>query len=294
MPAAAESLGQRMPFVRRGLRLLPLALCLSLLAACGLSPDWGQSPPPKANPARAPLPTPTAFILSSEALYARDRRHHGATSVEFASLPAGAVLPPAPSGRSERGVSVLLDARAVVQGELYRSGQGSQPAILILGADVSSWSALPLKLSQAGFVVLALQIGSETPARLVDSMLQSLIAIPGVDAGRIGMVGEARSADLAMLGCAVNSLCDALALFSPTSRETLLNMLPSFGERALWLASSRGDSESHAAALTLSQALRGRAQFVEVERGRGAGLLHIEPGLADQVVAFFALHLNAA
>ncbi len=236
---------------------------------------------------------PTAFILSSEALYAVQGRRPGATSRSFASLPAGAVLPPAPSGGSGRGVSVSLEARTVLRGELYPAGGQSQPALLMLGGKVSVWGALPQRLAEAGFVVLALQTEPSTPARLVDLMLQSLIAVPGVDAGRIGMAGEARAADLAMLGCAVNSLCDALALFSPISRATLLNMLPAFGERALWLAASRSDSESHASARALSQAPRGQVQFHELDSGFGASLLGVEPGLSDSLVAFFTQHLKA-
>ena len=108
------------------------------------------------------------------------------------------------------------------------------------------------------------------------------------------MIGESRSADLAMLGCAVNTLCDALALFSPKSSETLLNMIPSLGARPLWLTASRSDSESHAAALSLAQALGDQAQLVEVDSGRGADLLNAEPGLADRLVSWFVLQLKDA
>lgn len=240
------------------------------------------------------LPSPAAFAPSAEAQYTDNTRHTGVTSYSFASLPAGAILPPAPSGASERGVTLLLDARTTIPGELYRRGAQSEPAILILGAEVSAWGSLPLQLSQAGFVVLALQIGPTTPARQVDLMLQSLIAIPGVNAGAIGIAGEARSADLAMLACSVNTLCDALALFSPTSRDTLLNMMPSFGGRPLWLAASRNDSESYAAALALSQAASGQAQFIEAAGGRGADMLNAQTELADQLVAWFTLHLKDA
>lgn len=265
-----------------------------MLAGCRLSPDWPQTPKATATAVDISVPPPAAFIPGAEAQYTDNTRHIGVTSYSFASLPAGAILPPAPSGGSERGVTLLLDARTTIAGELYRRGGQPQPAILILGAEISAWGSLPHQLSQAGFVVLALQIGPTTPARQVDLMLQSLIAIPGVNAGAIGIAGEARSADLAMLACSVNTLCDALALFSPTSRDTLLNMIPSFGARPLWLAASRNDSGSYAAALSLSQALSGQSQFIESAAGRGAGLLNAEPELADQLVAWFAQHLHDA
>ncbi|MCY4064284.1 MAG: hypothetical protein OXG53_18075 [Chloroflexi bacterium] len=265
-----------------------------MLAGCALSPDWPSLPKATATVVSINLPPPTAFIPSAEAQYTDNTRHIGMTSYSFASLPAGAILPPAPSGASEPGVKLLLDARTTIQGELYRRGVQPEPAILVLGADVSAWGSLPYQLSQAGFVVLALQVGPTTPTRQVDLMLQSLIAIPGVNAGAIGIAGEARFADLAMLACSVNTLCDALALFSPTSRDTLLNMIPSFGGRPLWLAASRQDSESYAAALALSRAASGPAQFIEAAGGRGANLLNAQPDLADQLVAWFALHLKEA
>jgi len=267
---------------------------MSMLAGCGLSPDWPQTPTATATAVSISAPPPAAFIPKAEAQYTDATRHIGITSYSFASLPAGAILPPAPSGASERGVSVLLDARTTIHGELHQSGGGTEPAILILGAEIPAWGSLPHQLSQAGFVVLALQIAPTTPARQVDLMLQSLIAIPGVNAGAIGIVGEARSADLAMLACSVNTLCDALALLSPTSRESLLNMIPSFGGRPLWLAASRSDTESHAAALALSQAVIGQAQFIEADGGRGTDLLNTETDLADRLVAWFALHLKNA
>lgn len=275
----------------RNYLIIMLAAIVVMLAGCGLSPDWRPTAAPTAPVSRL-VPTPTEFVLSREALYRDDLRHLGATTADLASLPAGAILPPAPAGESDRGVSLLLDSRTTIAGELYRQSAQPAPALMLLGAEISSWGSLPQQLSAAGFVVLVLQIDPLMPARQVETMLQSLIAIPGVNAGAIGVIGEAHSADLAMLGCSVNSLCDALALFSPTSRATLVNMLPSFGERPLWLAASRSDSQSHAAALAFSQGLRGQAQFVELDQGRGADLLRAEPGLADQLVDWFVHHLR--
>ena len=299
MPAGFDPRLSKLPSPRpspanRWLFRILLALLVGQLAACEPLSNAPLEPEISATAAPPMIPTPTVFLLHSEALYAAGRLRAGMTSRDLASLPAGAILPPAPSGDSERGVSVLLDEGAILPGELYRHEAEPAPAILMLGADISAWGALPLQLSQAGFVVLALQTDATTPARQVDAMLQSLIAIPGVDAGAIGLIGEARSADLAMVACAVNTLCDALALFSPLARDTLLNMIPSFGQRSLWLAASKSDGESHAAALSLSQALRGQARFELLDAGRGAALLKAKPGLAERLVAWFSLHLRGA
>ena len=274
----------------RAFLVIMLAAIGGMLVGCGLSPDWPPTAAPTADAGLAP--TPTEFTLRNEGLYRDDLRHLGATTTDLASLPAGAILPPAPAADSEHGVSLSLDIRTTITGELHRQSDQPAPALMLLGAELSAWGPLPQQLSAAGFIVLALQTGPLITARQVDTMLQSLIAIPGVNAGAIGLIGEARSADLAMLGCAVNSLCDALALFSPTSRATLLNMLPSFGERPLWLAAGKSDSQSHAAALALYQGLKSQAQFIELDQGRGADLLHAQPGLADQLIDWFVHHLR--
>lgn len=284
-------LGNLRPWRSRKFLIIRLAAIVGMLAGCGLSPDWQPTSAPT-TAVSSLVPTPTEFVLSREALYRDDLRHLGVTTANLASLPAGAILPPAPSGESDRGVSLLLDIRTTIAGELYLQSSQPAPALMILGAEISSWGSLPHQLSAAGFVVLVLQTDHLMPAGQVDTMLQSLIAIPGVNAGAIGLIGEARSADLAMLGCSVNSLCDALALFSPTSRATLMNMLPSYGERPLWLAAGKSDSQSHAAALALYQGLRGQAQFVELDEGRGADLLRAQPDLADQLVDWFVYHLR--
>lgn len=286
-----SALGNSRHWRCRNYLTIMLAAIAGILAGCGLSPDWQPTPAPTAAVSRL-VPTPTEFTLSREGVYRDDLRHRGATTADLASLPAGAILPPAPAGESDRGVSLLLDNRRTIAGELYRQSAQPQPAIMLMGAEISAWGSLPQQLSAAGFVVLVLQTDPVMPARHVDTMLQSLIAIPGVNAGAIGLIGEAQSADLAMLGCAVNSLCDALALFSPTSRVTLMNMLPSYGERPLWLAAGKSDSQSHAAALALYQGLRGQAHFVERDQGRGLDLVRAEPSLADQLVDWFVHHLR--
>lgn len=229
--------------------------------------------------------------MSSDALYAGADRRWGETSPNHASLPAGSVLSPAPSGDSTHGVRLVLDARTVLPGELYQFGTGLQPGILILGADLSAWGDLPARLAEAGFVVLVLEVEVTAQASKIELMLQSLIAIRGVDAGALGVMGELAAADLALLGCAVNSLCDALALFSPVSRGTLLNMMPSYGARPLLLAAGRSDLASRETVEALHGAALGPSLVLEAGDGRGAGLLRAQPELENQLVAWFKRQL---
>ncbi len=237
-------------------------------------------------------PMPTVEVLDSEALYGQDSRSIGQTSPGLASFPAGAVLPPVLTGDSERGVIVLLDSNTFLRGELFQPDGQRRPGILLLGADVSGWGPLPERLSQHGFVVLVLEIWPLTQARDVETMLQSLISLPSVDAGSIGVIGADFAADIAALACAVNSLCDALALLGPRSRDTLLNMLPSYGERPLWLAAGQDDVESFSAASALARAATGEARLFEASAGRGQALLQLQPDLADELVSWMQRHLQ--
>ena len=133
---------------------------------------------------------------------------------------------------------------------------------------------LAKQLEAAGFIVFALETEGRLRAGQLNTVLRSMLAINTVDAGKIGIVGAEGSADLALLGCAINDLCDAAALLSPLSRDTLLNMMPSYDTRPLWVAAAKDDIEAYAAALALSQTALGEVQFHELNSGRGIDLLN--------------------
>lgn len=290
--APVSRLMPKMPPYRRRI-VLSVLLVGMLLVGCRL--PIGARPTAETTATLAPRfdQTPTIQIISSEELYGEDARAIGETSRGLASFPAGSVLPPAPTGASERGVTVLLDASASISGQLFDAEGPRQPGMLVLGDGVNAWGNLPLKLSQSGYVTLVLVTEATTQARHVETMLQSLIALPNVDAGLIGVVGAGRAADLALLGCAVNSLCDALALLSPMSRATLLNMLPSYGARPLWLAAGENDEEAFHTASDLAEAAQGEARFVAVAEGRGASMLQFQPELGDDLLVWLQSQLNA-
>ena len=278
---------------------LPLLLCSLLfaltvsLSGCRYLNATPAAVTPTASLTPRQDPIPTVEVLDSEALYGQDSRSLGQTSPSLASFPADAILPPVPDGQSERGVSIILDAATTLRGELYPPVGPRQPGLLVLGSDLAGWGELPSALSQRGFAVLLVQTEALTPARQVEPLLQSLIAVPGVDAGAIGVVGEDRAADIAALGCVVNSICDVLALLSPRSRDTLLNMLPSFGGRPLWLAAGQDDREAIDTASALAQTATGEIQFRELRSGRGVELLQLQPDLKDELGSWLQRHLRS-
>ncbi len=297
MPPANDdrSSGARPAAYRRQRAVFASLLFASLLLLAGCRLLRADSPAPAPTGTLVPRrdPIPTIEVLDSEALYGQDSRSIGQTIPSLASFSAGAVLPPVAAGDSERGVIVSLDANTFLAGELFRPDGLRQPGVLLLGADVSGWANLPARLSQDGFVVLALATRPLTQARDIEIMLQSLIAVPGVDAGSIGVIGADFAADIAALGCAVNSLCDALALLSPRSLGTLLNIMPSYGGRPLWLAAGQDDSEALDTATALAEAASGEAQLLEVSAGRGLELLRIQPDLVDELASWMWLQLQA-
>ena len=245
-------------------------LLVSLLAGCGVLIPAPPTSTPAASPLPPrPLPSPTARILTSDELYRDDPGLIGRTDPQFASLPVDAVLPPVRIGPAARQIKVVLADDAVVLGERFGFGQPRRPGLLVLGMDLPAWTQTAQRLADAGFVVIALQYRDWLQTRHIETLLFSLMAVDSVNADKLAIIGEAQTADLAFLGCAVNELCDAAALFSPTSRDTLLNMQTRYGDRPLWLAAGRSDEEAFQTASLLSQNATGDVVFHESATGRG-------------------------
>lgn len=263
-----------------------------MLAGCGVLIPAPPTAAPTASPLPPrPLPSPTARLLSSDELYRDEPGLVGRTDPQFASLPVDAALPPVPIGPAARQIKVVLDDGAVLLGERFGFGQPRRPGLLLLAQDVSSWTQTAQRLSDEGFIVIALQFHDWLQTRHMETLLFSLMAVDSVNADRLAIIGEAQAADLAYLGCAVNELCDAAALFSPLSRDTLLNMLTRYGDRPLWLAAAQNDEEAFQTASLLSQNAAGAVEFHQSSSGRGAELLHAEPELVDALVSWLVLRL---
>ena len=269
----------------RPLSATAFAIALLFCAACNLESTPATATPyaSTAPPAPIPAPSPTPFIKSSEELYA-DEEGIGRTDPRFASLPVDAVLPPLPIGESARHVKIVLGDGVVITGERFGFGILRQPGVLLLSEEAEDWGALPRQLEGSGFIVLALNARSSLKTRHIETVLRSMLAIDTLDGGRIAIVGAGRSADLALVACAVNALCRMAGLLSPLSRDSLLNMMGGYAARPLWLAAAADDSEAHATAAALSEAARGEVVFHETQTGRGADLLRNHPDLADELV----------
>ena len=88
----------------------------------------------------------------------------------------------------------------------------------MLAADSADWLDLPLRLQNKGYTVLAMplrpDVSGETVLGDFEAMLQALAQVS--DPGHLAVIGAETGADMALAGCAVDPLCDALVLLTPT------------------------------------------------------------------------------
>lgn len=274
------------------MRLLFLIILLTLTACDLPSQNSATVTPTRALSAPTLVVSPSPVIRSSDELYDDNEVFVGQSNPTIAALPVDGNLPPIQQNTDGNVVEVVLSDGNVLLGDLYQSGDTRQPGILLVGSDRSAWGTLPLELQGAGYTVLVIEAGPIPQARHVETMMRTFINVGTVDPAKIGVIGEAQSADTVMLACAVDELCDVVALLSPLARDTLLNIIPSYGTRPLFIATSNQDAESYPTALALTQTAQGDTRFVEVNGGQGAGLIQFQPDLTNQLVAWFTTYIG--
>jgi len=276
------------------MRFLWLSSLILILTGCVL-PSQATLTPTRSLSAPTLAVSPTPVIRTSDELYPEDDGVFvGQTNPTQAVLPVDSAPVPIPHAgeNDENIVDVVLADGTVLQGDLYTSGEARQAGILIVGVDRSSWGDLPLELQRSGFTVLVMETGLIPQATHVNTMLETFINLGTVDPARIGVIGEAQGADIVMLACAFNELCDVVALLSPLTRDTLINVIPSYGARPLLLTTSNQDPESYPVALALSQTAQGDTRFIEASAGRGSSLLQFQTELISEIILWFTTYLS--
>lgn len=250
--------------------------------------------------APAPTPTPTraltgATLAPSPVVRGELPTESAATAfigqndMTAASLPANAALPPLPVGTVDAGavrqeVVLTLANGGTVAGSLYTSGAARRPGVLMLAPSSADWLDLPLRLDAAGFTVLTVDAGALTEGDF-GVLLVSLSEVGTVDPARVAVVGAEAGADLALAGCAVDMLCDALAIVSPTQTDPLLVAMQNYHPRPLFAAAATGDAAGLAAIESLNSYAGGLSGFERPEgTGRGALLMQASPALGDRLI----------
>jgi hypothetical protein len=271
-----------------------LFVLMLMLTACGTSPQ--AEPPTAIRNFSAPTlaPTDETIIRDSQELYGDTTPFGGIgqNSVEAAGLPSGAALPPLSSGTREPGgaetVQLLLDSGAMLQGDLYEQleAEHSAPGVLIIGRDRLAWGLLPAELFGAGFTVLVLELSQNLQVADLDALFASFTENQTVDPARIAVIGAEDTADLALLGCATYPICDAVVMLTPQGRDTLLNVLPNFNPRPLFVAAGQSDSDGYPVAVAIAAQFAEGSQFIEVAAGRGTGMLALNSDLSRTITTW--------
>lgn len=192
-------------------------------------------------------PSPTVRILTSEELYSEESSL-GQNNPTAAALPSGGGLPPLAFGESAPldasvPIQIVLDDGVVVDGELYSSGQDRLAAVLFVARQRDIWGELPRQLFNNGYTVAVMSLRPSVP-RINDLsiMLLAVSELGTVDPSRMVVIGAEDGADLTLLGCAADALCDGAVLLRPTLRDALLDALPRYATRPLFIVALQGDS----------------------------------------------------
>lgn len=262
-------------------KILPLVLLL--LSACL---PVAEVPPTRELTGPTLAPSPTVAIRNSDELYGAST--DGQNNATAASLPRDSALPPLDTGETAGGamiVELFLSDGQTINAYLYQpNSEGRGEGVMLIGEALDAWGMLPNDLQAAGFTALVLQLPSVLRAEDMDALLVSFSENGTVDPSRIAVIGSMAGADMALMGCAVYPLCDAVVLFSPQSRDTLLNVLPNFNPRPMLVIVGQSDESSYAAATGLAQNFAEGSQFLEQSSGRGAGLLALNSSLNGAIV----------
>jgi hypothetical protein len=222
----------------------------------------------------------------------------GANNAASASLPSGQYAPPIVEGtRNSDGaqvIDVVFSGGVLLPAMLYEADSlGRVAGVILLSADANAWGALPQTIRGLGYTVLVLPLPrTDYPLEDFQTMLDTMSLIGSVDPARLVVLAELDSANWALEGCATFPLCDALALFSPTSRERTQVAITQFLPRPLWVVAAQDDATSYPIALNLAGVAQGSTQFVEEVTGRGAGLLILSNTLQQSLLAWLDSVIN--
>jgi hypothetical protein len=184
-----------------------------------------------------------------------------------------------------------------LSGDLYISPtQDLSPGILMLSADNSAWLDLPLRLQRQGYTVLAMPLRPDTTANSAsalgdfEAMIMALAQV--ADPGHLAVVGAETGADMALAGCAVELLCDALVLLTPTDLDIAQNTIIRYNPRPIYLSVARNDGVNFGIVEYLRGSARGEIGYDLVDgQARGAALLQTDPPLTDRLIEWLGTQL---
>jgi hypothetical protein len=280
-----------------------LLLLFLLLVACdSLVPEAATLTPTRA--VSGPTIEPSATVLNLMPTEAPpDIGGPGKSIPDAAGVPFGSQIRPielTPSADQMRQgmtpVQITLHDGQVVIGDLYENLpvqleqeliQQRLPGIMLLGSPKGAWRDLPLQIRDAGYTVLVVDLGLNATSDDFALTLLSLSEANSVNPGLMAAVGLDDGADLALIGCAVDLLCDTVVLISPRSRDTLVNLMANFNPRPLMVVASQEHAESYQTALALRNVAAGDFSLQEYPgAARGLELIETHDDLGAHIIAW--------
>ena len=237
---------------------------------------------------------------------------NGVTDPTIAALPAHGQVPPIQVTQSadtigetaSGGINVLIPMPSGEQllGTAFEAQipdssaealpDGGQPlrrvaGVLLLGGAINEWGQFPVLLRAGGYSVLHMNLPDNGgTVNDFNSMLRALSEMGTVDPARIAVIGATLGADVGLIGCSLNELCDTIVLLSPQSRDTLLNVMITYNPRPLMLTASREDT-SYGVAQAIQNAATGEVLLQGYDNaGRGTELLTNEPNLTETIITW--------
>ncbi len=278
----------------RPFRLAPLLIALLLAACDSLLPP---SPTPTVGRVISGVTIePSATFFPRQPTYVPfDEYLAGQNDPTAAALPAGGALPPLVVGStlqtegtpapSKHTIQITAMDGAQLPGDFYVTPGERLPGVLLLAPDRTAWGDFPAALNAAGFAVLSMDLRE---GALLDFtvMLQALNS-GDADPANLAVIGANAGADVALLGCAGDMLCDAAVLLSPSGDPALVNAMPAYNPRPILLAASEDDAAAFAAITAIQTAASGSVQFQPfTNAGSGAVMLVNRPDFADLLIAW--------
>ncbi len=268
-------------------------LVVLLLAACA---ETVPTLTPEATLTGPTLEPSATFVPSARSDRAPEPIYQGQNNPTAAALAPGAAMPPLeigqpPSGSPGRTVEITAEDGTLLIGELYVNTDVLAPGVLLLADEGATWGDFPTRLYAAGFTVLVMNPRPTAAMSDFRVMLQTLIN--GVaDPARLGVIGAGGGANVALLGCAADLLCDAVGLLSPVPEAALVDVMPRINPRPMLLTASQEDSETFTLLQSLQAAATGEVLFQPFNRaGAGTGLLQNRPDLGDLIASWLKLVL---
>ncbi len=256
------------------------ALMLFLLAAC----DSDIPTPIPTRTLSGPTTAPTAIFYPD--FPTLEANNPGVSDPTVMAFPRDIELPPLviESASGVQSITLTAGDGTLLTGDLYTFDAAVRvPGVLLIAPDRAAWGDLPLQLVGQGFIVLSMNHRDAAPLGDAIVMLQGIANAPSVDPARIAVIAAEDAADLALVACAGDLLCDALALISPFDALSV-GYLSSYLPRPLVIAAAV-DDVTFSIADQMAQSAPNQIEFYTVSgQGRGASLAAVDPGLAVTLI----------